>query len=107
MDLDNAPGLTAVPGALANARWTVNWIGTPPAGLTPGQQYLVRTNTVGGITPTKCPSTKSNRVEVPFTATYVLYNCADGSAVPAASSAVTRTVGAIATAVVAAAAALV
>ncbi len=69
-DLDATPGLTPVPGALANARWTVNWVdGQAPADLVPGEQYLVRTDSVGGETPTKCPSIKSNRVEVPYTTT--------------------------------------
>lgn len=67
-DLDNQPGLTPVEGALADARWTVNWIGEGPAGLNPGEQYLVRGDSTGGVTPTKCPSTESNWIEVPYTA---------------------------------------
>ena len=68
-DLDSKPGLTPVNGTLPNARWTVNWVGAGPAGLNAGEQYLVRTNSVGGVTPAICPSPKSNRIEVPYTTT--------------------------------------
>jgi hypothetical protein len=66
-NLDDKPGLTNVDGTLPDARWTVNWIGAGPAGLNAGEQYLVRTNSTGGVTPTKCGSRLSHRVEVPYT----------------------------------------
>ena len=85
-NLDNKPGLTPVEGGLINARWTVNWIGKAPAGLNPGEQYMVRQNSTGGATPTKCPSTyntKSNYTDIPFTSPCTLKHAEIGCVVVA------------------------
>lgn len=101
-DLDNRPGLKPVDGAIADARWTVHYLdNNVPESFKGEAVYLTRTNSTGGVTPTKCANDTAATVEVPYTTTYTLYVCGQGKP---ASGAVSAAFGAVAATVMAVAA---
>ena len=98
-DLEPTPTLQNVTGTLSNSRWAVDWLDDPPppVGLADLQAYLTRTNSTGGVTPTKCDDATAKTIVVPFTTTYTLYACPDGGVTPSsgASSATAHDSGAV------------
>jgi hypothetical protein len=95
-DIDLGPDLEYIPSGTtthSNARWKVKggWsihFG-PPAShrtLTSRQNYLIRTESNGGVVnSTSCnkttdkPWTVDQRINVPYTAEYMMYSCVDDS----------------------------
>jgi hypothetical protein len=65
------------PDVLSWGAWRIDW----STGVEPLLAWVTRTDTVGGATPTQCPR-NVEEVEVPYIATFTVYNCPEGEVGP-------------------------